>query len=161
MPPYQGGGEMIAKVTLKKTTFNELPFKFEAGTPNIIGAIATGTALKWFNSLNLKIIQQHENNLLNYANEKLKQIENLKIIGTSKNKTSLISFIVNKIHHLDIGILLDKNAIALRTGHLCTQTLMEHFKISGVVRASFAFYNTFEEIDYFIKTLNKCLKLLK
>jgi len=160
MPPYQGGGDMIAKVTFEKTTYNELPFKFEAGTPNISGGIATGKALEFVNSLDMNAIHKHETELLNYAQSELLKIEGLKIIGTAKNKTSVVSFVVNGIHPFDIGTLLDKQGVAVRTGHHCTQPLMDFYKIPGTIRASFAFYNTVEEIDVFIHALKRSLTML-
>ncbi|MCO5260198.1 MAG: cysteine desulfurase [Crocinitomicaceae bacterium] len=161
MPPYQGGGDMIDKVTFEKTTFNELPFKFEAGTPHIVGGIATGVALKYLQELDFESVHQHEMELLNYAQAEMKQIEGLRIIGTAKNKTSVISFVVDGLHPFDIGTLLDKQGIAVRTGHHCTQPLMERYGIVGTVRASFAFYNTKEEVDLFLKALKRSIELLK
>lgn len=161
MPPYQGGGDMIAKVTFEKTTYNELPFKFEAGTPNIIGGIATATALEFLAGLNQESLQNHETELLDYAHQKLREIEGLKIIGEAKHKASVVSFVVDKIHPFDIGTLLDKQGIAVRTGHHCTQPLMDRFNIPGTVRASFAFYNTKQEIDTFIQGLIRSIKMLK
>lgn len=161
MPPYQGGGDMIAKVTFEKTTYNELPFKFEAGTPHIIGGIATGTALQFLSSLDSEAIHNHEMELLLFAQEQLLKIEGLRIIGTAKEKTSVVSFIVDGIHPFDIGTLLDKQGIAVRTGHHCTQPLMDRFNIPGTVRASFAFYNTKEEVEIFIKALNRSIDMLR
>jgi cysteine desulfurase/selenocysteine lyase len=161
IPPYQGGGDMIDKVTFEKTTYNELPFKFEAGTPNIAGAICLGTAFEYLNGLNLKAIQEYESKLLSHAESELLKIEDLRIIGTANKKASVVSFIIDGIHPFDIGTLLDKLGIAVRTGHHCTQPLMEKFKIPGTIRASFAFYNTIEEVDYFIEALKRCIKMLK
>lgn len=161
MPPYQGGGDMIAKVTFEKTTYNELPFKFEAGTPHIIGGIATGTALRYLSSLDQDAIHRHETDLLNFAQEKLLEIEGVRIIGTAREKTSVVSFIVDRIHPFDIGTLLDKQGIAVRTGHHCTQPLMDRFGIPGTVRASFAFYNTKEEVEVFLKALNRSVEMLR
>ena len=161
MPPYQGGGDMIAKVTFEKTTYNELPFKFEAGTPHIIGGIATGTALQFLSSLDSEAIHNHEMELLLFAQEQLLKIEGLRIIGTAKEKTSVVSFVVDGIHPFDIGTLLDKQGIAVRTGHHCTQPLMDRFNIPGTVRASFAFYNTKEEVEIFIKALNRSIDMLR
>lgn len=160
MPPYQGGGEMIAKVTFEKTTYNELPHKFEAGTPNISGGICLGTAIEYLNSLDMDAVHQHEQELLQYATDQMMQIEGLRIIGTAPNKTSVISFIVEDIHPLDIGTLLDKQGVAVRTGHHCTQPLMTRFNIPGTVRASFAFYNTKEEIDVFVNALKRSINML-
>jgi len=161
MPPYQGGGEMIKQVTLEKTTYNEPPLRFEAGTPNIEASIVLAKAIDYVNSIGLDAIAKHEHDLLLYATERLEKIEGLKIIGTAKHKTSVVSFVVEGIHPSDIGILLDKQGIAVRTGHHCTQPLIDFYKIPGTVRASFAFYNTFEEIDIFVKALNKAISMLK
>lgn len=161
MPPYQGGGDMIAKVTFEKTTYNELPFKFEAGTPHIIGGIATGTALQYLSELDLDAVQAHENELLQYAENQLKEIEGIRFIGTANYKTSVCSFVVEGIHPFDIGTLLDKQGIAVRTGHHCTQPLMDFFEIPGTIRASFAFYNTKEEIDIFISALTRSINMLR
>lgn len=161
MPPYQGGGEMIKEVTLEKTTYNEPPLRFEAGTPNIEASIVLAKAIEYISKIGLDKIAKHEHNLLLYATEKLEKIEGLKIIGTAPHKTSVVSFIVNGIHPSDIGILLDKQGIAVRTGHHCTQPLIDFYKIPGTVRASFAFYNTIEEIDVFVKALNKSISMLK
>jgi len=147
LPPYQGGGEMIKQVTFEKTTYADLPHKFEAGTPNIAGVIAFGTAIDYMNDIGFDNIETYENELLKYATDKLLQIEGLKIYGTSKNKTAVISFNINDIHPYDIGSIIDKLGIAVRTGHHCAQPIMDFYKIPGTVRASFAFYNTFEEID--------------
>jgi len=160
MPPYQGGGEMIAKVTFEKTTYNDLPFKFEAGTPDFIGSTAFAAALKYVQNLNIKEIAQYENELLKYATEKILEIPEIKIFGNSKEKSAVLSFNVGKIHHYDIGVLLDQQGVAVRTGHHCAQPLMDFYKIAGTVRASFSFYNTFEEIDIFIAALKKAVKML-
>ncbi len=161
MPPYQGGGDMIKRVSFDHTSFNELPFKFEAGTPNIIGGIALGTAIKFLKSIDTEQAFSYEKALLNYAEQELKKIDEMTIIGTATEKTSLVSFNVGQIHPFDIGTLLDKQGIAVRTGHHCTQPLMDFFKISGTLRASFAFYNTIEEVDVFIAALKRSLSLLK
>lgn len=161
MPPYQGGGDMIAKVTFEKTTYNELPFKFEAGTPHIAGAICLGTALQYFNQFNVEDIERYERELADYAQDLLSTFEGLRVIGTAKNKTSVVSFHVDGIHPFDIGTLLDKQGIAVRTGHHCTQPLMDIFGIPGTVRASFAFYNTREEIDTFITAVEKSTTMLR
>ncbi|MCJ7466851.1 MAG: cysteine desulfurase, partial [Maribacter sp.] len=147
LPPYQGGGEMIAEVTFKKTTYAELPHKFEAGTPNVSGGIAFGTAFDYLNAIGLGAIGEYEHELLEYATKKLVAIQGLRIYGTAKNKTSVISFNIEGIHPYDIGTILDKLGIAVRTGHHCTQPIMDFYKIPGTVRASFSFYNTKEEID--------------
>ena len=161
MPPYQGGGDMIAKVTFEKTTYNELPFKFEAGTPHIAGAICLGRAIEYLNQFNIEDIEQHELALADYAQDLLLTFEGLHIIGESKHKTSVVSFVVDGVHPFDLGTLLDKQGIAVRTGHHCTQPLMDFYKIPGTVRASFAFYNTKEEIDIFIQAFEKALGMLK
>lgn len=161
MCPYQGGGEMIANVSFEKTTYNELPFKFEAGTPNYIDNIAFGKAIEYISEIGLKNIEDYENQLLKYCTKQLKTIENLKIIGEAEHKSGLISFIVKNIHHNDIGTLLDRAGIAVRTGTHCAEPVMKKFGISGTVRVSFAFYNTFEEIDYFITNLKKAISMLQ
>ena len=160
MPPYPGGGEMISEVTFKKTTYADLPHKFEAGTPNISGAIAFGVALDYLNTIGFDHIDHYENSLLKYATEKLKSISGLKIYGEAKEKTSVISFNVKGIHAYDIGTLLDKFGIAVRTGQHCAQPIMDHFGISGTVRVSFSFYNTKEEIDKLYKSLKQVLSML-
>jgi len=161
LPPYQGGGEMIKTVSFEKTTFNELPHKFEAGTPNIADIIATKSAIDYLLQLDRNGMLKHEEKLLHYATDRLKAIEGLKIIGEATHKTSVISFTVEGVHHYDIGVILDKLGIAVRTGHHCTQPLMERYGISGTVRASFAFYNTLEEVDQLIEALEKALKMLR
>ena len=160
IPPYFGGGEMIEKVTLHKSTYSGLPNKFEAGTPNISGVIASGVGLDYINNIGLENIANYENKLLNYATNKLLEIENMKIYGISKNKTSVISFNISNIHPYDIGTILDKLGIAVRTGHHCAQPIMDYFNIPGTVRASFSFYNTKNEIDYFIESLKKSISML-
>src|SRR6266511_524219 len=147
MPPYQGGGEMIKTCTFEKTTYNDLPFKFEAGTPNIEAAICLSAAVDYINKIGLGKIQLYEHELLEYANEKLSESDGLKFIGTADNKASVVSFIVDKMHPYDVGVILDKLGIAVRTGHHCTQPLMDFYGIPGTVRASLAFYNTKEELD--------------
>lgn len=160
MPPYQGGGDMIAKVTFEKTTYNELPHKFEAGTPNISGGICLGTAFEFLNTLDMKAVRKYEHDLLTYAESALKEIDGLRIIGTADQKTSVVSFVVEGTHPFDVGTLLDKQGVAVRTGHHCTQPLMQIFKIPGTIRASFAFYNTKEEIDVFVKALKRSINML-
>ncbi len=160
LPPYQGGGEMIKQVTFEKTTYADLPHKFEAGTPNIAGVIAFGVAIDYMNALGFENIASYENELLQYATKKLLQIEGLKIYGTSKNKTAVISFNIDEIHPYDIGVIIDKLGIAVRTGHHCTQPIMDFYKIPGTVRASFSFYNTFEEIDLLYDALIKAKMML-
>lgn len=160
LPPYQGGGEMIATVSFKKTTYAGLPHKFEAGTPNICGGIAFGAALDYMNSVGFDNIASYENDLLVYATEELLKIEGLKIYGTSAEKTAVISFNVNEIHPYDIGAILDKLGIAVRTGHHCAQPIMDYFQIPGTVRASFSFYNTKNEIDVFVNALKRAVTML-
>ncbi|MGC6434500.1 MAG: aminotransferase class V-fold PLP-dependent enzyme [Crocinitomicaceae bacterium] len=161
LPPYQGGGDMIEKVTFEKTSYNELPYKFEAGTPNIAGVIGLGAAVDYLNTLDQEAIKFHEQELLEYAQEQLIKIEGLKIIGTAENKASVVSFIIDGVHPFDIGTLMDKQGIAVRTGHHCAQPIMDFYKVPGTIRASFAFYNTKEEIDLFIKALNRGLNMLR
>lgn len=160
MPPYQGGGDMIDKVTFAKTTYNDLPHKFEAGTPHIAGVIALKNAIDYINEVGFVEIEKSEHELLTYATKKMLEIPNLKIIGTAHKKSSVISFVIEGIHHQDLGTLLDRQGIAVRTGHHCTQPLMERFSISGTTRASFSIYNTKEEIDLFITALKKAIELL-
>jgi len=160
LPPYQGGGEMIDQVTFEKTTYAGLPHKFEAGTPNISGVIATGVAIDYLNKIGFDAISNYENELLTYATNQLLAIEDLKIYGTSKNKTSVISFNIGNIHPYDIGTIVDKFGIALRTGHHCAQPIMDFYKIPGTIRASFAFYNTKEEIDKLVSALFKAKQML-
>lgn len=160
MPPYQGGGDMIEKVSFEKTTFNVLPFKFEAGTPNIVGGIALGAAFDFLNTLNFEQCKIHELELLRYAEEQLMTIPGIQIFGNSNNKTSVVSFNIGKIHPFDIGTLLDKQGIAVRTGHHCTQPIMDFYKIPGTIRVSFSIYNTKDEIDVFMAALNKSIQIL-
>ncbi len=160
LPPYQGGGEMINEVTFEKTTYAELPHKFEAGTPNIAGGIAFGVAIDYLNSVGIDVINSYEKELLNYATQKLLEIEGLKIYGTGLKKTAVISFNIEGIHPYDIGTIVDKLGIAVRTGHHCTQPIMDFYKIPGTVRASFAFYNTKKEIDDFIEAIKKAKLML-
>ena len=150
MPPYQGGGEMIASVSFEKTTFNELPFKFEAGTPDFVGTTALATALNYVSDIGIDNIAQYEHELLEYATERLLAIPKLRIYGNAKEKCSLISFLIDGIHPYDMGMLLDKMGIAVRTGHHCAEPLMRELGIDSTVRASFAFYNTKEEIDVLV-----------
>ena len=160
LPPYQGGGEMIAEVSFTKTTYAGLPHKFEAGTPNICGGIAFGAALDYMNAIGFDAIATYEHELLEYATKALLEIEGLKIYGTAKNKTSVISFNLEGIHPYDVGTILDKLGIAVRTGHHCAQPIMDFFKIPGTVRASFAFYNTKEEIDTLVSGVKKAKMML-
>ncbi len=160
LPPYQGGGEMIKEVTFEKTTYAELPHKFEAGTPNIAGGIAFGVALDYLNKIGFDVIARYENQLLKYATDKLQEIEGLRIYGNGINKTSVISFNIEGIHPYDIGTIVDKLGIAVRTGHHCAQPIMDFYNIPGTVRASFAFYNTFHEIDVLTEAVKKAKQML-
>lgn len=159
MVPYQGGGEMIAQVSFDNTTFNELPYKFEAGTPDFIGSTALAEAIRYVQNIGMDEIAAYETYLLNYATEKLKNLGDIRIFGTSDHKSAVISMQVGDIHHYDIGTLLDKLGIALRTGHHCAQPIMKHFGIEGTLRASFALYNTTEEIDALIAGIERVKKL--
>ena len=161
LPPYQGGGEMIKNVTFEKTTYADLPHKFEAGTPHIAGGIALGVALQYMQNIGFEAIATHEKKLLDYATAQLLQIEGLKIYGTAAHKTSVISFNVGDIHPYDLGTIIDKKGIAVRTGHHCTQPIMDFFGIPGTIRASFAFYNTTAEIDVFVSALKKAATMLR
>lgn len=160
LPPYQGGGEMIAEVTFEKTTYADLPHKFEAGTPNVCGGIAFGAALDYMNSLGYEAIASYEKELLEYATKELTSINGLKIYGTSVHKTSVISFNIEGIHPYDIGAILDKLGIAVRTGHHCAQPVMDYFKVPGTVRASFCFYNTKSEVDILVEGVKKAKQML-
>lgn len=160
LPPYQGGGEMIAEVTFEKTTYADLPHKFEAGTPNICGGITFGAAIDYMNAIGFNEIASYETNLLNYATQELNSIDGLKIYGISKNKTSVISFNLEGIHPYDVGTILDKMGIAVRTGHHCTQPIMDFYNIPGTVRASFAFYNTTDEVDVLVNGVKKAKMML-
>ncbi|MBS1778351.1 MAG: cysteine desulfurase [Bacteroidetes bacterium] len=160
MPPYMGGGEMIKEVTFEKTTYNDLPYKYEAGTPNIADVIAFKAAMDFMESIGKENIARHEQVLLNYATEELQKINGLKIIGQSKHKTGVISFVIDNIHPQDIGILLDNQGIAVRTGHHCTQPLMSRFCIPGTTRASFAVYSTIDEVNALVAGLHKVVKML-
>ena len=160
LPPYQGGGEMIAEVTFEKTTYADLPHKFEAGTPNISGGIVLGTAIDYMNSIGFDNIAAYEQELLDYGTKRLQEIEGLTIYGTSENKASVISFNIEGIHPYDIGTIIDKLGIAVRTGHHCAQPIMNFFNIPGTIRASFAFYNTKEEIDIFVEAVKKAQMML-
>lgn len=159
MPPYQGGGEMISEVKFSGTTYNELPYKFEAGTPNISGVIAFGAAIEYLENIGIENAASWEMELLTYATDKLTQIPGLRIYGTQPEKSGVISFNVDGVHFFDLGTMLDKFGIAVRTGHHCADPLMEHFNIQGTVRASFAFYNTREEIDVFVEALKKVISM--
>lgn len=158
MPPYQFGGEMIKKVEILKSTYNEIPYKFESGTPNIANIIAFKESINFIKKIGINNIFNYENKLLEYVTEKLKSIEKIKIIGSPNKKVSLVSFIVKNMHNLDVSILLDAKGIAIRNGHHCTQPLMNKLKIEGTIRVSLSIYNTKEEIDYFIENLKKIVK---
>ncbi|MCV9927979.1 cysteine desulfurase [Flavobacterium sp. LS1R49] len=160
LPPYQGGGEMIKEVTFEKTTYADLPHKFEAGTPNIAGGIVLGTAVDYMNSIGFENIQRQENELLAHATKQLLEIEGLRIYGTGKEKASVISFNIDGIHPYDIGSIIDKLGIAVRTGHHCAQPIMNYFEIPGTIRASFSFYNTKEEIDLMVEAIKKAKTML-
>jgi cysteine desulfurase/selenocysteine lyase len=160
LPPYQGGGEMIDEVTFEKTTYAKLPNKFEAGTPNISGVIASGIAIDYINNIGLKTILKYEDALLKYATEKLLEIDEIKIYGNTDNKTSVISFNLGNIHHYDIGSIIDNEGIAVRTGHHCAQPIMDYYKIPGTIRLSLSFYNTKEEIDSLISAIILAKKML-
>ena len=160
LPPYQGGGDMIRTVSFEQTTFDGLPNKFEAGTPNIVGGIGLGVALLYMNSFDINDIMEHESKLLEYATNKLLQIDGLKIIGTAKEKASVISFVIDGIHAYDIGTMLDTYGIAIRTGHHCSQPTMKRFGVSATARASFVLYNTFEEVDKLYEGLLKIKKMM-
>lgn len=161
MPPYQGGGDMIKEVTFEKTTFNDLPFKFEAGTPNIEAGICLSAAIDYLNDLGLDKIKDYEDELLSYTSEALLGIEGLRIIGTAKEKSSVVSFLIDDVHPYDVGVILDKLGIAVRTGHHCAQPVMDQFGIPGTIRASISFYNTKEEIDLLIAGLERALTMLR
>jgi cysteine desulfurase/selenocysteine lyase len=160
LPPYQGGGEMIKEVTFEKTTYADLPHKFEAGTPNISGGIAFGVAIDYLNSIGFKNIEQYEDELLKYATSKLMEIDGLIIYGPTENKTSVISFNIDGLHPYDVGTIIDQMGVAVRTGHHCAQPVMDFYRISGTIRVSFSFYNTFEEIDSLVEALKKAIKML-
>ncbi|GJM05365.1 MAG: cysteine desulfurase [marine bacterium B5-7] len=159
MPPYQGGGDMIQMVSMKKSTYNALPYKFEAGTPHIAGVIGLGAAIDYVNDLGLESAAQYEIELLDYANEQAAQVAGLNFVGTAKNKTSILSFTLDGIHPHDIGTILDGEGVAIRAGHHCAMPVMERFSIPATARASFAFYNTREEVDALIKAIDKCQKV--
>jgi len=160
MPPYQGGGEMIKEVSFSGTTYNELPYKFEAGTPNIADVYAFGFALDYLKSLPKNAVWDQEKALLDYATEQLSQIEGLRIVGQAPDKIAVVSFVIDGVHPQDIGVLLDKFGVAIRTGHHCAQPLMARYELVGTCRASFAFYNTKEEIDLLVKALKRCIMML-
>jgi cysteine desulfurase/selenocysteine lyase len=161
MPPWQGGGEMIDTVTLEKSTWAKLPFKFEAGTPHIAGIIGLGEAVRWMQDYDLAAMAAHESLLLEHATKELLAIDGLRIIGTAKEKVGVVSFVIDGVHHYDLGTLLDQQGIAVRTGHHCTQPLMERFGVSGTTRASFACFNTTSEVDAMVAGTNKAVKMLR
>jgi cysteine desulfurase / selenocysteine lyase len=161
MPPYQGGGDMIKEVTFEKTTYNCLPHKFEAGTPNIVGGIGLGVAVDYMQEVGIDLMHKREEELLTYATEKILKVEGVRIIGEAEHKASVLSFVVEGLHPFDVGTLLDQLGIAVRTGHHCTQPLMDIFKVPGTIRASFAFYNTKEEVDQLISGLERALSMLR
>jgi cysteine desulfurase/selenocysteine lyase len=155
MPPWQGGGDMILSVTFEKTTYNELPYKFEAGTPSIAGGIAFGAAVDYLQGLGLARVAAHEHDLLVYATEKLQELPGLRILGTGKDKAAVVSFLLDGIHPHDVGTILDYEGVAIRTGHHCAQPVMDRFKVPATARASFAVYNTREEVDVLVSGLHK------
>lgn len=161
LPPYQGGGDMIKTVTFEKTTYNELPHKFEAGTPNIVGGIGLGKAIEWLSQLDLTAVQFYEEDLLAYATTEIKKIENVVLYGTAENKSGVLSFLIEGLHPYDIGTLLNQQGVAVRTGHHCTQPIMDFYNIPGTIRASFSLYNTKEDVDTFIKALTKAVNMLR
>ena len=161
MPPYQGGGDMIKEVTLQKTTYNDLPFKFEAGTPNIEAGICLATAIDYIQEIGLDTIKHYEDEILAYATQELAKIEGMRFIGTAARKSSVISFLIDGTHPYDVGVLLDKMGIAVRTGHHCAQPVMDQFGIPGTIRASFALYNTKEEVDQLVKGLDRAANMLR
>ena len=161
LPPYQGGGDMIKTVTFEKTTYNELPHKFEAGTPNIAGGIGLGAAIDYVHSVGFDFIEKQEKELLDYATQELSKIDGLQLIGEAENKTCVLSFVVEGVHPFDLGTIVDKMGVAVRTGHHCTQPVMDFFKIPGTTRASFSFYNSIEEVDLLVKALERALGMLK
>lgn len=153
LPPYQGGGEMIARVTFEKTTYNELPFKFEAGTPNVSGVLGLRAALEYLKQMDMQALFAYEDELLEYATKKLSNIDGIKFYGQAENKTGVISFLIDGIHPFDMGTIIDKFGIAVRTGHLCAQPLTEYFDIPGFIRMSLAIYNTKEEVDRLVEAV--------
>jgi len=155
MPPYQGGGDMISSVTFEKTTYNKLPFKFEAGTPDVAGAIGFGAAIEYLNAIGVENISRYEHELLTYGTEKLGSIEGVRLIGTAKERAGVISFVIEGVHPHDVGTILDQEGIAIRTGHHCAQPIMDRFGIPATARASFAFYNTKEEVDALANGIQK------
>ena len=161
LPPYQGGGDMIKEVTFEKTTYNGLPHKFEAGTPNIVGGIGLGKAFEWLSNLDLNAVQKYEDDLLNYATEEIKKINGVVLYGTALQKSGVLSFLVDGLHPYDIGTLLNQQGVAVRTGHHCTQPIMDFYNIPGTIRASFSLYNTTADVDTFINALKKAINMLQ
>ena len=161
MPPYQGGGEMIKEVTMEKTTYSDIPHKFEAGTPNIADVVSFKAAVEFIGRIGKNAIQKHEETLLEYAQQRLSTIPDLRIIGTSSEKVGVISFVIDGVHHFDLGVMLDAKGIAVRTGHHCTQPLMECYGLEGTVRASFSVYNTLSEVDQLVDALINILTKLR
>jgi len=161
MPPYQGGGDMISSVTFEKTTYNKLPHRFEAGTPNIAGAIGLGAAIQYLNQFDWEQVEAHERDVLNYATERLSSIAGLRLIGTAREKTAVASFVMDNIHPHDIGTVLDQEGIAIRTGHHCAQPLMQRFAIPATARASFALYNTRADVDALVAALHKVVEVFQ
>ncbi len=161
MKPYRGGGEMIKEVTFEKTTFNDIPYKFEAGTPNIADVVGMNAALQYLNGLDLPALRSHEEHILKYVTAQLREINAVNIIGTAREKVGLVSFTIDNLHPFDVGMLLDARGIAVRTGHHCTQPVMEFFNIEGTIRASFSFYNTIYEVDFFIENLTNIIERWK
>ena len=161
MPPYQGGGDMIASVTFEKTTYNVLPYKFEAGTPNVASVIGLGAAIDYFRSLDLRQVAEHEKELLDYGTKALKGIPGLRLIGTAKEKVSILAFVLPEIHAHDLGTIVDGEGVAIRTGHHCTQPVMKHFRVPATARASLSFYNTKSEIDQLVKAILKAKDIFK
>lgn len=161
LPPYHGGGEMIQKVSWEKTTYNELPYKYEAGTPDFVGSVGLSTSIQYLEDIGMERIQEHEEELLRYATEKMLEVDGLKIYGTAAKKEAVISFLVEGVHAYDLGVLLDQQGIAIRTGHHCAQPLMHSLGVEGTARVSFAMYNTIEEIDSFIRALKRSLSILR
>jgi cysteine desulfurase/selenocysteine lyase len=159
MPPYQGGGDMISSVTFEKTTYNRLPYKFEAGTPNIAGGIGIGAAVEYLEAIGLDVIAEYEGELLGYATHRLSQLEGVRIIGTAEEKAGVISFVLDAVHPHDIGTILDQEGIAIRTGHHCAQPIMDFYGVPATARASIAFYNTREEIDALVDGIGKVLEV--
>ena len=159
MPPYQGGGDMIKSVTFEKTIYNDIPNRFEAGTPNISGVIGLASAIEYLTEIGMENIYRHEKDLLDYATQEIKKIENVKVIGNASDKTSVLSFVVDNIHPHDIGTIMDKHGVAIRTGHHCTQPIMDFYEIPATARASFGIYNSKQDIDEMINAIEKTIEV--